>query len=298
MVRAPRALWPVLIPLFALAPAGCNLSGLGPPEDHSAFVSARLVGEGRAVVFAYNRFVYRPAVGWRAFPDGGVPRYLVDRQIIGLFDLETQETRVWHREDNRDWQPGNGDYFILAASGWTVLLASGGQRRRGFGFERRYHWLDAATGVLEPFPLEEELARHGRGPGYYYLLKPDRTLAAVTPALGTPVGEHWSRDPAKAQMWLRRSDGAYVKLGDGVEFYGSHGDEVGYWDLADRAVKFYDLRTGAVRTSPKPPPPRDDRVQAEAAVADGGRRLVLRTRAGEGWRTEELPIEMDLLNER
>ena len=53
----------------------CN-TGYGLLQDHSEFVSAKLAGDQRRVVFSAHHYAYRPASGWRAFPDGGVPDYV------------------------------------------------------------------------------------------------------------------------------------------------------------------------------------------------------------------------------
>src|SRR3972149_26539 len=63
----------VISTLFLMA--SCVV-GYGPLQDHSEYVSARLADDNRTVLFSFNRFAYRAATGWRAFPDGGIPSYV------------------------------------------------------------------------------------------------------------------------------------------------------------------------------------------------------------------------------
>jgi hypothetical protein len=91
--------------LFLLA--SCN-SGYGPLQDHSRFVSAKLADDRKRILFSYHHFTYRPAAGWRAFPDGGVPKYLKDVNLVGTYDLPRKKVTILRRENNRDWQPGSG----------------------------------------------------------------------------------------------------------------------------------------------------------------------------------------------
>lgn len=71
----------------------CHL-GYGPLQDQSKFVSARLADDKRTVLFSFHRFAYRPATGWRAFPDGGIPNYVRDINILGTYDLQTRMIKI------------------------------------------------------------------------------------------------------------------------------------------------------------------------------------------------------------
>ena len=105
------------------------IPGYGPMQDHSEFVSARLTEDNRTVLFTFHRFMYKPAGGWGAFPDGGIPRYLENINIIAAYDLEPRSLRILHREKNTNWQPGSGLFTIQAINGAKALLIQGGQLR-------------------------------------------------------------------------------------------------------------------------------------------------------------------------
>jgi hypothetical protein len=84
-------------------------AGYGPLEDHSAFVSAQLAEDKRTIVFSAHQFAYRAATGWRAFPDGGIPDYVTDVNLLGVYDLQTRNVKIIRREKNSDKVPGYED---------------------------------------------------------------------------------------------------------------------------------------------------------------------------------------------
>ena len=283
--------------VFMVLNLGCALSGLGPPEDHSQFLTARLTMDGTVGVFTYHHLVYRPAVGWRAFPDGGVPKYLIDRQIIGTYNLKTGRTRVIHRQDNREWQNGDGRLSLSAVCGRTALVIESGWRRNGDASELRHYWLDILTGQLARFALQEELAKIGRGLGYYYLIKPDRTLVLVTPPLTLPASVSWTRDPSWAEIWLRRPSGRYHRLAQGIEYHGMLQDEVHFWDLADRTIKVFHLDTGEITMLARLDPRflSSDEPVVDLGISLDKRSLELRRKVGDEWRAEKLAVELKML---
>jgi hypothetical protein len=75
-----------------------------------------------------KRLVYRPAEGILAFPDGGIPRYLIDRNYLGLYDFATGATRILLVENalKQDWLPGSSSCHVVAAYGPKVIVRASG----------------------------------------------------------------------------------------------------------------------------------------------------------------------------
>ena len=69
-----------LVVLAALGLAGCTYAA---PVDRSGVEWAVLLPD-RSVAIAFKELVYRPATGLAAWPDGGIPQYLRDREVIAL----------------------------------------------------------------------------------------------------------------------------------------------------------------------------------------------------------------------
>ena len=77
--------------------ASCH-AGYGLLQDHSEFVSARLADDNHTVLFSFHHSSYRPAVGWRAFPDGGIPDCVTDIVLLGTYDVQSRGIRILRRE--------------------------------------------------------------------------------------------------------------------------------------------------------------------------------------------------------
>jgi hypothetical protein len=137
----------LLAPLLLSA---CNL-GYGAPIDRATFGSAELHPDGARCVFALHDVVYRPAEGLRAFPDGGIPRYDVDRHKLGVVDVGSGDVTLLVDEKNRDWLPGQGGFHVAGLGGRFALIGQGGQRE---DYEPDHRWwrLDLASGDLLPLP--------------------------------------------------------------------------------------------------------------------------------------------------
>ena len=160
----------------------CHL-GYGPLQDQSKFVSARLGDDKRTVLFSFHRFAYRAATGWRAFPDGGIPDYATDINLLGTYDLQTRKIKILRREKNSQWQPGSGLFTIHSANGIKALISQGGQLRGPFKLGVKYVLLDFKLGDATDLDLKSDLAGHGRDTGQIYLVDGDGTLVFVTLSL-------------------------------------------------------------------------------------------------------------------
>ena len=192
-----------------------------------------MTDDGQRIICTWNRLVYRSPQGWRAFPDGGVPLYQVDEQIIGLYDLSTPTMRVLHRETNKEWVPGQGSFAVRQVCGARVFITQGGQDRdtRHYRSRLKEYWLDVQTGVLTPLPLAEEVTARGFAAGYWLLLAPDGTLLYVAQSADRNAGE---------ELWLRTPTGGYHRLATG-SYYGCADGEVHYWNAGNRQYRLYSL---------------------------------------------------------
>lgn len=77
---------------------GCD-SGWEPTRDVSRFESAVVADDSRLGVFTYKRRVYRPASGWRGFPDGGPAKDLLNENGVATYDPVSGSVRVLWRQD-------------------------------------------------------------------------------------------------------------------------------------------------------------------------------------------------------
>ncbi|MGA7827935.1 MAG: hypothetical protein WCA04_09760 [Geobacteraceae bacterium] len=226
--------------------------GYGPLQDYSQFVSAKLLDDGQSILFTYHRYTYRPATGWRAFPDGGIPRYQEDRNLIGVYDLADKNVRILRREDNSDWQPGSGLYTIQAVKGSKALLAQGGQLRGSFRLGSRYLLLDVVKGSAASLDLKGDLARLGRDCGEIYLVDRDGMLLFVTqplPAQGDSPPRR--KDIDASEIWVRTSGGDYLKVAAASLYETVRNDEVFYWMRNTRQFRAFSLSSHQTRPAPE-----------------------------------------------
>jgi hypothetical protein len=229
----------------------CN-PGYGSLQDYSQFVSAKLLDDKESILFTYHRYTYRPAAGWRAFPDGGIPKYEEDRNLIGVYNLARKKATILLREDNTDWQPGSGLYTIQAVKGTTALLAQGGQLRGAFRLGVRYLLLDVAQRSATSLDLKGDLARLGRDCGEIYLVDPDGTLLFITqplPAAGDSRSRHKNNDDS--EIWVRTAGGDYLKVAASSHYETVRNGEVIYWVNETRQFKAFSLSTHRTRPAPE-----------------------------------------------
>ena len=286
-MRRLGALLPVLA---ALSLCGCPIPwSHGPAEDHSRFVGAALLDD-RTVLFSFKRLVYRPARGIAAFPDGGVPHYDVDEDLLGAFDLPTGELRVLRREPNRRWSSGQGGFSVGQARGSAALVTRGGQLRNDLARLAYEDWIvDVAAGTLRPLRWREALAERGLAMKQLHLLDARGTLlfatAPASAATGSRADEVW--------LWVRTAEDRYVKVARTSHQEGMVGDELVYWIPETRRFRGFNVVTLADRDLPGFRVPSRERVDEGVAVETGGRRLLLGRRSGDAWAYEPLPIEPD-----
>ncbi|HTL17918.1 MAG TPA: hypothetical protein VL793_11820 [Patescibacteria group bacterium] len=240
---------PALVQTLFLAAFG--FFGYGPVQDHSEFISTRLADDGRTVVFTLHQFAYQSATGWRAFPDGGVPRYVKDVNLAGTYDLQTHRVRTLRRQKNSQWQPGDGLFTIHAINGTKALLVQGGQLRGTFKLDTKYVLVDIQSGKCAELDLRSDLGKHGREPGEIYLVDSTGTLVFVTRALQQPkIGSAVDRSVEVPEIWVRMPGGAYLKAANSAHYERTLNGEVIYWEPSTRLFMAFSIATG--RTHPLP----------------------------------------------
>lgn len=290
-------MWRTIPLLFVLTVgslvAACNL-GYGPLEDHSGFTSAQLAEDGDTVVFAYHRLRYRRATGFRAFPDGGIPKYVTDVVLLGTYKMNSRKLDIVRREVNRDWQPGQGAYTIVAVNGPMALVAQGGQLRGPFAFGLKHLLVNFEEGKATDLDLKADLARHDRDPGQIHLARPDGTLLFITPSLSEAQSVELQRSPNyKPEIWVRLPSGEYLRVAASHHFERVFGEDVIYWDLDTREFRAFSLATRKTRvlTDYKTPPYQDNITRGVSLTADR-QMLEYGIKSPEGWdyRPLELPV--------
>ena len=279
------------------------ISGLGPAEDRSHFVSAAVVADQNLGIFTFTRLIYRPPVGWRKFPDGGIGQYLTDRKIIGTVDLATGKVKILLRKDNERWAFDQGDFYIGAVCGTKVLVSEAGQRRSDLLPDVHRYGLDLSSGELNEIFLEQELARRGRGMGTVQLAKPDGTLVFVTSPKDYS-GDVWRNPSIVPEIWVRYPSGDYQKAGEGMyrelkggELFFTRGAEYQAFHLETRVTRPASRAeyAGSFATVP-----RDSRYCQDSDIdlrVESGKKnsLELGRRVNGSWRWEPLPLDLSAL---
>lgn len=278
---------------LSLAACGCSFPGShGPAQDHSRFEGAVLM-PGRTVLFSYKRLVYRPARGIAAFPDGGIPKYLKDEDILGTYHIPSDSLRILRREKNRRWTDGQGQFAIQRSRGTTALVTRGGQLRRDLGTMAYEDWLlDASTGAAQPLDWRTALPERGRAMTELYLVDERGTLLFVTAPASAP-----SKESARADFWLwvRTFDGRYLPVAKTSHYEGMDGDDVVYWIPETRRFMAFNVLAQTSRELPGyRMTPREEVVDG-VLVETGGKRLLLGRRGSAGWEYTPLPLDPDRL---
>ena len=217
-----------LLGVVAMA-TSCSI-GYGPLQDHSEFVSARLADNKQTVVFSFHDYAYRPAAGWRAFPDGGIPHYVTDINLLGVYDLKTRKVRIVRRERNSEWQPGSGLFTIQDMKGTKALVGQGGQLRGPFRHGIKHLLLDFKSDKTDVLDLKSDLAQRGRDFGVIYLVDADGTLLFVTLSLEEAKDSGARRNKEIIpEIWIRTSGGDYLKVGASAHYECVRDGEVFFW---------------------------------------------------------------------
>jgi hypothetical protein len=239
MVERPsvRGKYRAVLTLPALCLAGCFYSA---PVDRGAIESAVVLPGGKVIAVAFQNIRYRPAAGIAAFPDGGIPRYLRDHEIIAVVPVAGGKPRVLQRLENGGvhgsasvalrTSDADPDHVLVIRSFQPSTSQANEVQRWRLG------WRDAS--VVSYPDLAADLKKNHRTLG-----SPEFGDVRIIDSDGTLlIG---ARAGNQDELWLRLATGAYRRLDAIKHFYGVQGDELYYW-RGDEAV-MRNWRTGAQR---------------------------------------------------
>ncbi len=270
--------------------------GYGPLQDRSEFAGARLADDGQTVLFSFHRFAYRPASGWRAFPDGGIPQYAADTNLLGTYDLQTRKIRILRREKNSQWQPGSGLFTIQAMNGDKALISQGGQLRGSFKLGVRYVLVDFKMGGATDLDLKADLAARGRDSGEIYLADTDGTLVFVTLSLEEAKNSSAYRNRRLVpEIWARTPNGDYVKAAASAHYQVTRNGEIIYWEPSTRDFMAFSLRGRTTRKAPEFKVPEYKDVSTGVIRSSDRKGLEYGVKVNGQWRYEPLAIETSRL---
>ena len=273
----------------------CN-AGYGPLQDHSAFVNAKLAEDQRTVVFSAHHYRYRPASGWRAFPDGGIPDYVTDSNVLGTFDLQTQEVNIIRSEKNSEWQPGSGNFFVIATKGSKALVSQGGQLRGPFRHGVKHLLIDFVTADLEVLDLKGDLEARQRDTGYLYLVDNDGTLVFVTLSLDEAKdADAYRKGKRIPEIWVRTPAGEYFKVVASDHYKGVHHGELIYWEPATRAFMAFSIVNRTTRSAPEFREPGYVDVVTGVSLAADRKGLEFGRKVADQWQYQPLALMLDEL---
>jgi|RhiMethySRZTD1v2_1073278.scaffolds.fasta_scaffold93076_2 hypothetical protein len=269
----------------------CQL-GYGPLQDQSKFVSARLADDKRTVLFSFHRFAYRPATGWRAFPDGGIPNYVRDINILGTYDLQTRMIKILRREKNSQWQPGSGQFTVHSANGTKALISQGGQLRGPFKLGVKYVLLDFQRGDATDVDLKSDLAQRGRDTGQIYLVDGNGTLVFVTLSLEEAKGSGAYRNSRLVpEIWVRTPSGDYAKAAVSAHYQRTRNGEVIYWEPSTRNFMAFSIASRSTRTATEFKVPDYEDVTQGVILSSDQKGLEFGVKANGQWKYQTLDLK-------
>jgi hypothetical protein len=271
--------------------AGCSY---GPPVDRSRFMTAHLLPEQR-VLFTYHKFIYRPATGIAAFPDGGIPEYITDVSYVGTYEIAGGRHRTLRKEKNTIWEPGQGTFQIVAVKGFMALLSQGGQLRGKSAYGVRRWLCNTASGDMREIDLAGEFARRNRDVGEIYLVDDKGTLVFINNRLDDArEGRRNPRaDGAGPEIWVRTAGGTFLKVAESWHYEGFEDGKVVYWMPDDRTFYAFNVTTRTTVPLPGYKIQSLPRVTEGAGISTKGDRLELGHKTGDKWVYAPLPFEPD-----
>jgi hypothetical protein len=211
----------IILLVFAVCQLGCTYAE---PVDHSAIESAVLVPGGGTIALAFQNIRYRPATGIAAFPDGGIPRYLRDHEVIAVQSLDGGGPPILQRLENKGVH-GSASIALRSfkADPDHVLVRRSFQPSTSQSDQAAWWRLSWRDGRILSYPdLAADLKKNGRTLG-----SPEFGDIRVIDSDGALlIG---ARAGGQDELWLRPATGAYRRLDAFAHFYGIQGDELYYW---------------------------------------------------------------------
>ncbi len=270
----------LLVTLLALM--GCNW-GYGAPVDRARVGSAVLHDDGERCVFSFHDVVYRPAEGLRAFPDGGIPHYEIDRHKIAVVNVTSGDVSVLVDEKNRDWLDGHGGFHIAGLRGNWALVGQGGQRE-DYAPDHIWWRLDLTSGELVELALAEEFAKEDREVGRVELVDDEFTLIVFTKK-GVRPQEVWSRSKGQMRRHLATTD----------HYYGAINGEIWSYDVPSRAGVRTNYKTGTTLLDRRAnfSIPRKEKLRA-CSPRINTRQLIFQEKVGDRWVERPLAIDHEV----
>lgn len=259
----------LLFPLSILL-VGCGVWEYGPAEDHSEFASAKGIPGQPALLFTANRLIYRRATGINAFPNGGIPKYLMDRHIIGRYDFEQDQLEILVDQPNNSWAHGQGEFSIDEIQPPLTLIHRGGQRRSDLEFADRHYLLQIDRGEFTEISYKKKLKRHGRVVTQADLVDPNGILLfwTVTPR---EQDQHVSWRRAKEvvpELWTRLPDGQYHFVVATRHYEQYRDGAVIYWNPDDLQFYRVEIRTGTKQILPDYRTPSYSKQEREVSIVN------------------------------
>jgi len=232
---------------------GNFLIGFAEPYGASRFLDAAIAEGGKTGIFTYNRYIYQPASGWNAFPNGGIPRKLADLFYIATYDLATQRVKIIYKHNNLHgkWTPGQGQIGIVATFDDKILVRQSGQFRKDLSLQTNLYWLNIRSGDLTLLLLEEELTKLNLGLGHLYLVDNRGTLILVCPTLEYKK-EHpnWYRHDMPKTLLVCYPSGKIKKIASIISYYGFK-DDVAHYYSTNRKYEVFNVSTGEYKLGEK-----------------------------------------------
>ena len=257
-------------------------------KDEGRFISAEVNSDGTTGIFVFKREVFYE--GWTGPFFTGEPRkYIVDRNIIGSYDINSGKVETLQQADNIE---GEGNFYIHSIFGDRVLLI------RTFNGElnNKHYWLDLKTRALTFIPLQKEMATKGRNLGQYYLVDENGTLIFQNRALKDSF-----KTSATEEIWLRRSSGEYERIAEVppmTEGYNNFkNNKIYFYSAAQRSSMLYDLDSRTFqKVNPKDVPYRSfDKVIGFLVDTHGSSQPQIGRKINGEWQYQEAQINTDVL---
>ena len=229
---------PFIAIMGALIVSGCTY---GPEQDYSRFNGAALLSDGRVAV-SHHRLTGRPATGFAAFPDGGVPRYTRDWHSIFIVDGDGTTRRIARFEGGGLPASGAISLMPMGADADTLLLHRYAQKSTSLPMRYLDEFVRMRPdgSIIERFDLAGTLRERGRTVG----AKGFGTLRVLDDRGTMLVGaEHG----AVRELWLRTPDGQLQRVDRFDDFRDLSGRRILY--MRDGDVVIRDLADGSERVT-------------------------------------------------